>query len=404
MKEKSKQRKEEGYVSFDPEQFQNTTQENAPNSEAYRLLWEACCVSSHMDEVKKHANNIDDDDIYPTSATETKKMEELVELAAKAVKNPEPEINSHIGELRQIIEWSKSRHWKLNWKVIVGVIVSVFILNMCAGNKQDDAKKVSANIEKINNWQEDNITIKMETFKDAKWEYHSAPYATAKVWKEYALRNAAIDYYNALKDIEYYKTELEKHKEDNLKDYYEEQLREKEEKPKEKLEYYDKLNNADFAKIKERALEEVNVKLQAKEADADWVKFWNYFFLLLIPVYIFAARPHGYTISRYRREASTLNTIEKIGLWLSGGLLATGASIGFVDIVTKWSNGRTTRSDDGTGPARLAIKVGFFVAAILVFCAVSCFLMLYATITGLIRNYSWKSVKDKTAEATSKKK
>ena len=389
MSKNPKNRKEEGYVSFDPDELRNEDQ----NIEAYKLLWDACCVSSHMDEVKRHSTNVDDDDIYPTSAAETEKMEELVNQAAQAVKNPDNEINARISELRQIIDWSKSRHWKLNWSVIVGVIVSVFILNMCADDKQGDVNKVNATIEKINNWQNENISIEMEKFKGAKWVYHKDPYATAKVWKENALKNTAIDHYTALDNIEYNTAELEKNKENNLKDFYEGELENAKKRSKEKLEYYNKLNNADFEEVKKMALAEIDVKLEEKEADADWIKFGNYFFLLLIPVYIFAARPHGYTISRYRHEASTLNTIEKIGLWLSGGLMAAGAGIGFVNIVTKWSDGSVTRSDDGTGPARLAFKVGFFVAAVLVFCAVSCFLMLYATITGLIRNYNWKSAK-----------
>ena len=79
--------------------------------------------------------------------------------------------------------------------------------------------------------------------------------------------------------------------------------------------------------------------------------------------------------------------------------MAAGAGIGFVDVVTKWSDGSVTREDDGTGSARLALKVFLFVAAVLVFCAVSCLLMLYATITGLIRNYDWSEVKKKAVIA-----
>jgi hypothetical protein len=70
-----------------------------------------------------------------------------------------------------------------------------------------------------------------------------------------------------------------------------------------------------------------------------------------------------------------------------------------VDVVTKWSDGSESREDDGTGPVRLAIKVGLFALAVVVFCCVSCFLMLYATITGLIRNYDWKEVKAKAVSA-----
>ena len=394
MKKNQKQRKEEGYVSFNPEELKTGNQ----NLEAYNLLWEACCVSSHMDDVKKHSSNVDDDDIYPTSAEESQKMEDLVNQAEKAIENRDGEISARISELRHIIDWSKTRHWKLNWTVILGVIISVFILNMCSDDKQADVNKVNKSIEKIQNWKNENISIEMEKFKGAKWVYPQDPYATAKIWKENQLRNTAIAHYNAIRDIEYNKAELEKHKDDNLKDFYEKEILNNEKKYKEKLEYYNKLNNADIETVKEMALESIEGKLQEKEADAAWVKFWSIFFLVLIPVYIFAARPHGYTISRYRREASTLNLIEKIGLWLSGGLFTAGASIGFVNIVTKWSDGSTTRSDDGTGVMRLLFKVGFFVAAVLVFCAVSCFLMLYATITGLIRNYNWKEIKSKATK------
>lgn len=168
---------------------------------------------------------------------------------------------------------------------------------------------------------------------------------------------------------------------------------------KETKKQFEKLQKADFKELKEMAMDEAEEIIDEKKSDAKFVKFWNIFFLLLIPVYIFAARPYGYTISRYRLEADGLNAIEKIGLWLSGGLLSAGMGISFVNVVTKWSDGSTTSRDDGTGPARLAIQFGLFVAAALVFCAVSCFLMLYATITGLIRNYNWKEVKAKAVNA-----
>ena len=120
---------------------------------------------------------------------------------------------------------------------------------------------------------------------------------------------------------------------------------------------------------------------------------------MLIPLYIFASRPYGYTISRYRREEKNLGRIQKVGMWLSGGMLAIEGGIGFVEIVTKWSDGSTTREDDGTGPARLVIKFLLIAGAVLIFCFTSTFIMLYATITGLIRNYDWTEVKKKVAGA-----
>lgn len=57
--------------------------------------------------------------------------------------------------------------------------------------------------------------------------------------------------------------------------------------------------------------------------------------------------------------------------------------IGFVNVVTKWSDDSTTSEDDGTGAARVGLKIGLLIAALAVICIVACFLMLYSTIMGL---------------------
>ena len=170
-----------------------------------------------------------------------------------------------------------------------------------------------------------------------------------------------------------------------------------EDRKEEALERFDDLKDLDYEDVKEMALEEAEDRVSAAKAADAFVNFIIICFVMMIPLYVFATRPYGYMISRYRREAKYMNKLEKFGLWLSGGMLSVAASIKFVDIVTKWSDGSTTREDDGTGPARIAIQVVLFVGAVLVFCCVSSFLMIYATITGLYRNYDWKAVKHKVA-------
>ena len=388
MKTEKKQYKEEGYVSFDPEELKNATQEGNPNGEAYELLWEATRVSSHAD-----------DNIYPTTAAEVDAMEDLVNKAQSALKNPDTKFSERVSELRSVIDWSRKRHWKLNWRVIAGVLLSVFILHTCSDNKQGDVKKAENKVELVQKWQDVPLTnLDLESLKEQSFVINHNPFVSAEVWYDWKQRNVAHDYHTAIKNIAYNEEELKKPDiGKDLKEFYNDQIKNNQKKMKETKKLFEKIQNSDFNDLKEMAMEEAEDIVDEKKSDARFVKFWNIFFLLLIPVYIFAARPRGYTISRYRLEANTLGAIEKIGLWLSGGLLSAGMGIGFVDIVTKWSDGSTTRSDDGTGPARLAIKVGLFVAAALVFCAVSCFLMLYATITGMIRNYDWKNLKTKAA-------
>ena len=401
MKESKKSCKEEGYISFDPEELRSATQEGDPNDEAYELLWEATCVSSHVDDADKASGRTDDENVYPTTAEEVDRMEELINKAEAALKEPNPEFSSRVAELRSIVEWSRKRHWKLNWRVIIGVIVSVFILQMCVDSKQGDVHKAEEKVAQVKNWQEEPLNkLDLSTLEGQAFVYNDNPYTSLKVWYDREQRNVAHDYYTAINNIAYNEEELQKPDlSKTLKEFYNNEIKNGKKKMKESFKRFEKLQKADFEELQEMAMEAAEEIVDEKQSDANFVKFWNIFFLLLIPVYIFAARPHGYSISRYRREADTLGWIEKIGLWLSGGLFTAGMGIGFVDIVTKWSDGSVTRSDDGTGPARLAIKVGLFVGAVLVFCAVSCLLMLYATITGLIRNYNWTNIKNQAVAA-----
>ncbi len=398
-----KNHKEDGYISFDPDELKNATQEGDPNDEAYELLWEATCVSSHIKDEAKESGHTESEDIYPTTAEEVDRMEELLNQAEAALKEPSVEFNERAKELREVIAWSRKRHWKLNWKVIVGVIISVIILHMWADSRQGDVTAAEKKVEQVKNWAEEPLKkLNLDDLKEQSFVISKDEFATVNVWLDQEQRNVAHDYYNAIEHIAYNQEELKKPDiSKELKKFYKEQIERNEKKKEDTYERWQDLEKADFEDVQEMALEEAEAKVEEKEDDAGFIKFWNIFFLCLIPVYIFAARPHGYTISRYRREADRLGWIEKIGLWLSGGLLSAGAGIGFVDIVTKWSDGTTTRSDDGTGPARLAIKVGLFVAAAVVFCSVSCFLMLYATVTGLIRNYNWTNIKNQTVSAVS---
>lgn len=402
MKEKEKNRKDDGFLSFEPEELKNATPDGHPNDEAYELLWEATCVSSHVDKVDQAAGRTDEDNVYPTTAAEVAAMGELISQAEAALKEPDEEFSQRVAELRSIVEWSSKRHWKLNWQVIVGVIISVFVLQMCVDSKQSDVMKVENLAVQVNKWAEEPLTaLDIESLKDnGNIDYSTDSYSSAALWHKNRQIAAANGYYRALATIADCQEALkDKSMAKELRGSKEKQLKEANKKKKELLKRFNKLRKADFDDVRKMALKEIDSKISERKADARFVKFWNLFFLLLIPVYIFAARPYGYTISRYRREADNLGKIEKIGLWLSGGLLSAGAGIGFVDIVTKWSDGSVTRSDDGTGPIRLAIKVGLFVGAVLVFCGVSCFLMLYATITGLIRNYDWREVKRQAIEA-----
>lgn len=402
----AKNKYDEGFVSFDPEELKNAAEQAHPNAEAYDLLWEATYTSAHVSVKDKTKGEVDLDDVYPITAEETAEMERLLDEAGKAVKDPsDHQFKANSDELREIIAWSKRRHWKFNWRVIAGVIVSVFLLQMCSDGKKQDVADDQKLVDRVAAWEKPATPFKKYTLEELGEATNIYNYditiANAENWHRYRCIQLAQRHFGANKEIETNHQRLDTAQVKSNIERYKKNIAEATEQRAEYAKAFEQMRDASFEDIQEDALNEMKEKLSKSQSSAGWVKFWNIFFLLLIPVYIFAARPYGYTISRHRKEAAYLGKIEKIGLWLSGGLLAASAGIGFVDIVTKWSDGSTTREDDGTGILRLAIKLGLLAAAVLVFCFVSCFMMLYATITGLIRNYNWSNVKRQVATAGS---
>ncbi|MDR0983023.1 MAG: hypothetical protein LBM07_07295 [Culturomica sp.] len=403
MAKKDKQKKsfKDGYVSFSPEDLKQQAVNDAPNGKAYELLDEAMTTSSHVSINDKKRGSVDVDDVYPITAAETQDMEDLLDKAEAAANNPnDPDFKGRLNELRNIVEWSKKRHWNFQWMVIIGVLISVFVLSKCSGSEEENVRKYEAYVATVENWKQPAVdtTISIKKFDEYSHSY-SLDYRSANLYKAAQLQKTAYFHYSSLKTADNYRHRADTATTSERKESYIKHAENSVEAAEKYKKEYDKLNKASFEDVHEMALDEVEEYLSRAKSSARWIYFWNMFFLILIPVYIFAERPYGYSISKYRTEAKVLKGIKKGGLALAGALVAWAGSIGFVDVVTKWSDGSTTREDDGTGGVRIALKIGLLIAALFVICVVSCFLMLYSTITGLIRNYDWKAV-----AATVKKK
>ena len=158
----------------------------------------------------------------------------------------------------------------------------------------------------------------------------------------------------------------------------------------------------DFKDIKKMALDEYGSWVKSAKAEKRAVRAWNIFFIILIPVYIFAERPYGYTMTRTRAESSTLKGISKFTYTLSAMMLGSAASISWIQTVRKYSDGHTERSyDAGTNAPVIIMKACLYIAAFALVCIVSCILMLYMTIQGLRRNYNWAPLLAKAKVAAS---
>ena len=82
----------------------------------------------------------------------------------------------------------------------------------------------------------------------------------------------------------------------------------------------------DFKEIQKLALKEYGSKVKSAKADKRAVRAWNIFFIILIPVYIFAERPYGHTITRTRAGSSTLRGISRFSYALSAMMMGSAAS------------------------------------------------------------------------------
>lgn len=311
----------------------------------------------------------------------------------------DPDIDqSAVNELSSALAYAGERHWTFKWQIILGAIVSVALLYWLSGSKEEKIAEQGAIVETVKTWQSGDTVIPMTAFKNADIvsNLYEVRYQSPAKFKAYKLHNAGFEYYNHEEVIKTYERNAQNSSDPEVRERNKKRAEEHKAKlpqdMKESKEKYDKLAAMSFAELQEMALGEVETKLSAEASSGRTVKFWLWFLGICIPLYIFASRPYGYTINKYTAEAKTLNVIQRIGLWLSGGLAAGAAALQFTTILTKWSDGSTTKSDDGMGPAIAAAKIALLIAALLVFCFTCSLIMAYATIVGLIRNYDWAKI------------
>ena len=94
------------------------------------------------------------------------------------------------------------------------------------------------------------------------------------------------------------------------------------------------------------ALHEYGVWVKSADRGRRAVRGWTIFFILLIPLYIFAERPYGYTITRTRAESETLRGISKMAFVLGAMMYGSAKAIPWVEKIVTYSNGHTAREQD----------------------------------------------------------
>ncbi len=401
---------EQGYVSFTADDLKQGAQRNPANDEAYGYLDAAMFTSSHIKEEDKNRGTVDIDDVYPITLEETLEMEKLLDQADAALKDSNDGFyHERSNELRGIVEWSKKRHRTFQWVLLLGVFLTtcyIFYKSGDAGARVDAAKAELAAVEAWEEMDVDTIAYELEALtlggSDATVYVQ---YDNAVVYKASRLLNLAQNYNIQLKEQERYLAMADTATTREDRKQYEEWAESAEEEAEAYKEEYEEVKDYDFDDCHEAAIDRHEDRVSATKSSYRFAILWTIFFILLCPLYIFAERPYGYTISRHRTEAKVLGGIKKIGFALAGGLFTTGLFMkGSQEVHVKWSDGSRTVEDDGTWPLRMGIKLGLMVLALIVFCVTSSVLVIYSTITGLKRNYDWDpiiaQVKEKLGIAT----
>ena len=388
----------DGYLSFDIVEVKKLSESDSPNAEAYGYLYQAVTTQAGTDKGI--------DDIYPETALETEQMRALVDKARKArVDMSDQYLKICLDELDEILDWSSTRHWNFQWQVILGVILTVAFLSWRVDQKQESVENRQENVAAVEGWEETDTVLNWDTTPEDLYSPAGfVKYAnlSAKNYKLLSLYEQKSSYASAMEAADEYAAKADTAQSRDVRKSLEERRDESLAHAKECRKEFDRINKMDFKDIKKMALDEYGSWVKSAKAEKRAVRAWNIFFIILIPVYIFAERPYGYTITRTRAESSTLKGISKFTYAMSAMMMGSAASIGWIRTVTKYSDGRTESSyDAGTNAPVMIMKAGLYIAAFALICVVSCILMLYMTIQGLRRNYNWAPLMAKAKVAAS---
>jgi hypothetical protein len=408
LKDKFKKRREtheNGYVSFTQDDLKEKMKANPANEKAYEFLDAAMCTSSNITAIDEKNQTVNIDDVYPCSEAECDEMDRLLDRAQGEVKDKNDQyFKERYDELRDIVKWSRKKHWTFKWSLIAGCILSIFIMFYISAEVAGDRRKIENKVNTIKNWEKQDTTIAMADLK-----LDSVPYdlKRANVHKAYTLAALKSGYENSLEEVASYKAKLDTVQNREQKKYLKERLKYHEERAESFLKQYEDVNDMKFKKYRKYAVKSLKDELRAARWLDRIVWLICIYVLLLTPFYIYSSHQYGYYITRYRAESARLDKLQKIGFAFASFLLGAGLAMELLPdtkVKTYYSDGSTSTHTEGNAMNYIiiAIKLALVAAAACVFSFVSIFIMSYVTITAFKRNNDWSKVAAATAALTSK--
>ncbi|MFI3258545.1 MAG: hypothetical protein R3Y16_00445 [Rikenellaceae bacterium] len=401
---KKKGKMSDGYVSFNQEQIKDSVTNDQLNAEAYGWLDRAMFTSSNVKKKDKKGNTVDIDDIYPVTAEETEQMSQYLDKAEQAAGNSsDPTFGERLSELRSIVAWSSKRHWSFQWILIAGVVVTLWCISLMSSGQEDTIARIEKERAQIEAWVERDTTVVFADMPVRKPNSSQPRINSAITYKYDMLLSARYSYDSSVTREKEARFSADTAATDKRKKMYLESAEDYHESQAEKLEEYEKINNMKFKEISELALEKNKRYLKGANNGLRKLYKWYVFFMILIPLYLFAQRPYGYTITRLRLESKIVGGIQKVFMGLAGGLAFTALTMSFLpDTKVRWSDGSTTREENDMNKSIMVMKIMLGLLALAIFCGTSCLLMIYLTVQGLRRNYNWNNALAKSKDYTGK--
>ena len=242
--------------------YSNVNTEDKRNKKAEELLFQAWETAGYHGQP--------DEDYYPRTAQETRDMEDLLTQAEAAIDDPsDTELMEVMADTREVLEWSKQRHWTFAWWIIICVAIMGCYYFYQAGSEQDYvAKRQALTDEQVQTELSEAIT-RQQSYIDTynqKLAIDTISEETRSLYEKY-LENATEE----IKELKAYNVET-----------YKKHL----------------VDRADAGVWRER-----------------WEAIWCFIWIVL---YIFACRPRGYMITKRRREDKMATGLKKILFGIAG--------------------------------------------------------------------------------------
>lgn len=380
-----------GFSMDDVRQVQD--QKDSVNAKAYDYMVEAMAVSANYmgDTITDEGVRLDD--VYPTTYEETMKMDELLDKSERAVKDEnDDEYNKMIVELRGIVGWSRRRHFNFSWGIIFGTIITVAAVMYWSNSDKETKANRKAQMEAVKAWELPGDESGLNYQKMMDTIQYNDQFRGAAEYKAYHMKSKAESIKSQQEYAQKYRAQADTASTKDAKKQYLKWAKESDQNVEMYQKEYEEIQGWDLKDAKKAAVKQQTRWYRSASKAAAFSYCLMIFFLLLIPLYIFANHSWGYVITRTREEQEMLDKIKKWGYSIAAGLFGAAAAMEATEHYrVHWSDGSTTHETE-TNWAVVVIKVMLLIAALAIVAVVSTGIMLYSTIVGLKRNYDWKAI------------